>query len=320
MNGINEHSYKGLLPDLLSEKAKESYKSCIICPRECRIDRSVSTGYCKADGKIKVAAASLHRWEEPCIAGNRGAGAIFFSHCSLGCVFCQNEDISHGGKGTYVSVSRLADIIKRLEDAGAETVDLVTPTHYTYSVLEAVSIASPSVPVVWNSSGYEKRDTVSDICDVIDVYMPDIKYYSSDISYKLSACADYFEKAKYAIDIAIKKLGKPRLNERGIMERGVLLRHLVLPSFRRDSLDILSYLAKTYSKDGLLISIMRQYTPQNRSMPISALSRRVTSFEYDSVVSACASYGFQGFIQDKESATGDYLPDFDLKLLNEEQL
>jgi len=294
---------------------QKEYLSCRLCPRLCGADRTQRAGRCGGGARTLVAAASLHKWEEPCLAGERGAGAVFFSGCSLGCVFCQNREISIEKKGEEVTVSELADIFCRLEEAGAECLDLVTATHFAPSVFAALDIARPKIPVVWNTGGYECPDRIPELCRHIDVYMPDIKYFSSDLSSELSGAEDYFENAMASLSAAVDALGECVFDERGIMRRGVILRHLVLPSCREDSAEILRAVKKEIDVSKIRISLMSQFTPMFPDKLPKKLQRRLTSFEYGYVCRVAEELGYSGWVQERSSANKDYLPDFDLTVL-----
>ena len=289
------------------------YQNCTLCPRLCGADREKTHGRCGAPAGPRVAAALLHRWEEPCISGRRGAGTVFFSYCGLGCVFCQNAAISRGGAGVSVSEERLAEVFSLLEGAGAETLDLVTPTHYAPSVFAALRRRRPSVPVVWNTGGYELEERMEELCRYIDVYLPDLKFCSSALSEEMCGAPDYFERALSALLAVTKRLGPPRFSERGILTRGVLVRHLVLPEHKEDSVALLRRLAKETDVKNLRLSLMRQYTP----MPDPSLarhrglSRRLTGLEYGRVAAVAEELGYIGWFQEKGAVGREFIPSFD---------
>ena len=293
---------------------------CMICPRRCGIDRQTARGFCGVGEEMRIVRVMRHSFEEPCIAGEHGAGAIFFTGCNLGCVFCQNAPISHPAAGhepgDTVSPRRLADIMLELQAAGLSSVDLVTPTHFTPRIAEALRLARMdglSLPVVWNSGGYELTETLAVLDGLIDVYMPDFKYFSPAISQKYSAAADYADRAAECIGYMYRVLGAARFGD-GMMTRGVLVRHLVLPGCRRDSADVLRRLAETVPPDGIKISLMSQYTPYEQNPQLPELNRRITSYEYQKVVDTALDLGLtQGFMQKKSSAREEYTPAFDLE-------
>ncbi|MBO6179597.1 MAG: radical SAM protein [Selenomonadaceae bacterium] len=285
--------------------------SCDICPRLCKISRYKEIGYCGAGVNVKVARAMLHQWEEPCISGKNGAGAVFFSHCNLRCVFCQNRTISHEGKGIEITVKRLAEIFIRLEREGAATIDLVTPTHFAPQILEALKIAKGSglhIPVVYNTSCYERKETIEGLKGLIDVYMPDFKFFSEEIAAKYSGASDYVKQAKEAIFAMFDQVGKFEIAD-GVMRKGLLIRHLILPGHRRDSMKFLDWAWENFG-DTVYLSLMRQYTPQEGAS--GNLARRLTTFEYESVVEYAASLGFtNAYTQEKTAASNEFVPSFD---------
>lgn len=287
------------------------YSRCLLCPRECGIDRHTSRGVCGESDRIRIARADLHKWEEPPICTGEGSGAIFFSGCSLRCCYCQNFDISQGGKGYEVSVPQLSDIMLRLQDRGACNINLVTATHFVPSVTEALSAVKGRlhIPVVYNSSGYESIDTLKMLEGYVDIYLPDIKYFSSELSQKYSCAPDYFAVASNAVAEMARQTGTPRFSG-DAMTRGVIVRHMVLPSHREDSINIMRYLGDTYSRDEILLSIMRQYVPIFKSSEHPEIDRLLTSFEYGKVLDEAEKYGFRWFIQDKASSSTDFIPRF----------
>lgn len=294
---------------------QNEYLSCRLCPRLCGGDRTQKAGRCGGGAKTLVAAASLHKWEEPCLSGERGAGTVFFSGCSLGCVFCQNREISIEGKGEEVDEKRLAEIFQSLEAAGAECLDLVTATHFAPSVFEAIDIARVKIPVVWNTGGYELAKRIPELCRHIDVYLPDIKYFSPELSHELSGARDYFENAIASLCAAVDALGECEFDERGIMRRGVIMRHLVLPGCRQDSVAVLRTVAKEVDVSKIRLSLMSQFTPMFPERLPKKLQRRITSFEYGEVQREADALGYNGWCQARSSAKEEYLPSFDLTVL-----
>ena len=283
---------------------------CDLCPRLCAIDRTKTRGFCGAGELVKVARAMLHKWEEPCISGQNGAGTVFFSYCNLRCVYCQNYEISHKDNGKEISVNRLAEIFSELQDKDAQTLDLVTPTHFAPQIKEALLIAKKrglNIPVVYNTGGYERAEIIKEIASLVDVFMPDFKYYSNELSKKYSSADNYVEIAKDAIEAMYEAKGRFKI-ENGIMTSGVLVRHLVLPGQRKDSMQILKYLYDTFG-DNIYLSIMRQYTPTNNAP--KELQRKLTTFEYESVVNYAIDLGFKhAYTQEKTAATEDFIPVF----------
>ncbi|MBR3623501.1 MAG: radical SAM protein [Selenomonadaceae bacterium] len=285
--------------------------SCDICPRLCKISRYDEVGYCGAGAAVKVAQVMLHKWEEPCISGQNGAGAIFFSHCNLRCVFCQNYPISHKGKGVEITTEKLGKIFLRLQKEGASTIDLVTPTHFAPQIMKALKFAKDSgltIPVVYNSSGYERVETIEKLSGFIDVYMPDFKYFSNEFAAKYSMAKNYVETTKEAILAMYKQVGK-FITKDGVMQKGLLLRHLVLPGLRHDSMKFLDWAWENFGDD-IILSLMRQYTPQNGAE--GNLARKLTTFEYESVVDYAVSLGFtNAYTQEKTAASKEFIPSFD---------
>ena len=284
---------------------------CRLCPRSCGIDRSRTPGYCGVTSTLRVARAALHHWEEPCISGERGSGTVFFSGCPLRCIFCQNHEISTHSLGREITTARLSEIFHELAEAGAHNINLVSPTQYTPQILEAMEMGMPDLPVVWNTGGYEKVDTLRTLAGRVDIYLPDFKYAFSDTAARYSCAPDYPEVALAAIGEMVSQTGKPQFGEDGMLKRGVILRHLVLPGHRKESIEIIRRLAATFSPDDILLSIMSQYTPYEGCELPPELRRRVCSYEYDSVVEAALEAGFGGFMQDRRSAKEEYTPDWD---------
>ena len=290
---------------------------CNVCPRECLVDRSRAVGFCGASDKIAVSRVALHEWEEPCISGSRGSGTIFFAGCNLRCVFCQNKVISASEeaftRAKKMTPSELCDAMLSLQDKGAHNINLVTPTHYAPLIKEALLLAKPhlDIPVVYNSSGYESVAAIRSLSGLVDIYLPDLKYFSGELSGKYSSAPDYFEVAKNALKEMFSEVGESEFSEDGIMKKGMIVRHLVLPSCRRDSMALLSELAELLPVDKIKLSLMRQFTPDfvdGEKHP--ELCRRLTSFEYDSVVNHASSLGFDGYVQSAESASAAYTPNF----------
>ena len=288
---------------------------CNLCPRKCGADRQNGKGFCGAGSKVIVARAGLHKWEEPCISYKNGAGTVFFSGCSLHCCFCQNDQISNGLFGKEITDRELADIFISLQEKGADNIDLVTPTHFVSNIINALDMVKHklTIPVVYNCGGYESCDTIRLLDGYIDIYLPDIKYFSGDISKKYSNAPDYFEYASKAVLEMTAQAGSLKYNSEGGLIKGTVIRHLVLPSHRHDSMKIIEWIAKNTSSEDVLVSIMNQYTPFDFiSDEHSELKRRVTKMEYNSVVNYAAELGINGFTQRKSSASEEFVPDFDL--------
>lgn len=291
---------------------------CNACPRKCNVDRTETRGLCGEGDRIRVARIAPHRFEEPPISGTRGSGTVFFSGCSLRCVFCQNRDISRlNGLGIEMSDSELYEKILELQDCGVHNLNLVTPTHFLNRLaplLERLkSSADLRIPVVYNSSGYETVDSIKRLDGLVDIYMPDFKYFSNELAQKYSSAPDYKEVATAAIIEMTRQRGRYRYfeNEPDILASGVIVRHLVLPSHREDSKNVIRHLAAIAEPSEILISLMSQYTPDfAMDTPYKNLHRRVTSFEYSSVCDLATELGFEGFMQSKSSAVADFTPDF----------
>ena len=285
---------------------------CILCPRQCGVDRAERVGYCGSGSLPKVARAAKHHWEEPCISGTEGSGTVFFSGCTLGCVFCQNREISRGGTGREVTIEHLADIFKRLEGQGVHNLNLVTPTHFTPQILQALELAKPTVPIVMNCGGYERVETLLQWEGKVQVYLPDLKYFSTELSAKYSAAPDYFAVASKAI-LEMHRQQPQLIWEGDLLKRGLIIRHLVLPGCMKDSLQILDFLDKNLPKDGFLLSLMSQFTPTEACRTYPEINRRVTTYEYRKVADRAAELGFSGFAQDRRSAREEYTPPFNLE-------
>lgn len=284
---------------------------CNICPRECGADRSARRGLCGESGEIRVAKIMLHEWEEPCVSRGKGSGAVFFSGCPLRCVYCQNKEISRGAAGKVFSKKALADEILSLQEQGAANINLVTPTHFSAEICGVLASVKEKlmIPVVWNTSGYEKTETLRMISPYVDVFLTDLKYRSREMSSKYSACADYFETALPALCEMVRITGAPKI-ENGAIKRGVILRHLVLPGGYKDSISILEEVESAVGHENVILSLMAQYTPEFLDEGFPELDRRITTFEYDKVVNRAIDLGYDGYIQSRSSATSKYTPRF----------
>lgn len=286
---------------------------CNACPRKCNVERNIgefSRGFCKMPYNAVLARASLHLWEEPVISGERGSGAIFFSGCNLRCVFCQNFEISHENFGKQVSKSEFIDIVKRLENQGAHTINLVNPTHFVPFIKEVFSEYKPSVPVVYNTGGYDDVESIRSLQGLIDVYLPDLKYFDSDVSKKYSNAENYFEKASKAVLEMQRQVGKSVIKD-GIMQKGMIIRHLVLPKNTDQSIKILRWIKDKLPID-TYISLMSQYVPYVKT-EYKELNRRIVTAEYQKVIDEFERLGFEnGFMQERSSAQTDFIPKFDL--------
>ena len=286
---------------------------CDSCPRACGIDRTVGVGYCGVGKEFLIARAALHPWEEPPISGKNGSGTVFFAGCNLRCVYCQNREISRGGKGTPMTVEELGAVCLNLQKQGAGNLNFVTPTHYAARLPDLLRKIRPelTIPVVYNCGGYEKVETLRGLCGLVDIYLPDCKYYDSGLSARLSGAADYFTVFTDALGEMLRQVGEVRYTEDGRMAKGVLVRHLVLPGCRKDSIRILTELAERFGTNAFLLSLMRQYTPEFATDAKDPnLHRRVTTFEYESVLDHAVKLGFTGFCQSGSSASSDFTPVF----------
>ena len=288
--------------------------SCTLCPRNCGVDRTAGKiGVCGMTSELRVARIAPHMWEEPPISGTKGSGTVFFSGCSLRCIFCQNRVISHDRQGKTYTESELTNAILSLRDQGVHNINFVTPTHYTPTIARILTDIKPSlgIPVVWNSGGYESVETLRMLEGLVDIYLPDFKYVSPELARDYSAAADYPERATEAIREMYRQTG-PYTEKDGLATRGVIIRHLVLPGCRSDSMAVLRHIANTLPPEDVRISIMRQYTPDFATdAPYKNLHRRVTDFEYTSVLDEADRLGLQGFSQGKDAATKSYTPDFE---------
>ncbi len=283
---------------------------CNACPRKCNVDRQNTLGYCKSSDKFKLARAALHFLEEPCISGKNGSGAIFFSGCNLGCVFCQNFDISHNCKGVEVSDGKLIDIMKNLVDKGANNINLVNPTHYSAQLLRVFEKYKPPVPIVYNTSGYDSVETLRLFDGIVDVYLPDFKYIRPDKAQKYSKAENYPQVAEAALTEMKRQVKSDVFDDRGIMQKGMIIRHLVLPSNTNASIEALDYLAENF--DDTYISVMAQYVPCGDLTEYKEINRPLTQREYDKVVNHILDLGLDKiFVQELEAASDEFIPDFD---------
>ena len=301
---------------------------CNLCPRKCNVDREDGKiGYCGMPAQLKVARAALHLWEEPCISGETGSGAVFFSGCQLRCIFCQNHNIAMGKIGKTITIERLSEIFIELQEKGANNINLVTPTHYVPQIIHAIDLARKAglkLPIVYNTSAYETVDTIKMLDGYVDIYLPDFKYMDAKLASEYSNAEDYFEVAVKALMEMYRQVGNPHFNERSIkghlqnnnieediMTKGVIVRHLMLPGEFVDSKNIITYLYQTYG-DNVFISIMNQYTPLKQVENIEKLNRRITEKEYDKLVDFAIDLGVEnGFIQEGRTAEESFIPEFD---------
>ena len=293
---------------------------CTLCPRNCSVDRKEGKmGYCGQTDKLYVARAALHMWEEPCISGKEGSGTVFFCGCPLRCIFCQNHVIALGKEktgekiGKEITIKRLKEIFLELQEKGANNINLVTGTHYIPQIAEVLRLAKAEglvIPIVYNTGGYEKKESLRMLEGLVDIYLPDMKYVSGELSKEYSNAPDYFEVASIALEEMVRQVGEPEFDDRGYIKKGVIVRHLVLPGSTKDSKAVLEYLWNTYGNK-IYISIMNQYTPMEQIKNHPLLSRKVTKREYQKVVDYALSLGWEnGFIQEGETAKESFIPGF----------
>lgn len=291
---------------------------CELCPRRCGVDRTVSRGYCGMGSKITAAKAMLHYWEEPCISGARGSGAVFFSGCVLKCAYCQNYDISVGHKGLEITEERLAEIFCELQQQGAQNINLVNPTHFVPALIRAVTLAKRhglSIPIVYNSGGYERVETLRMMDGLVDIYLPDVKYFDNALAGTLSDAPDYFDTAMNAVAEMVRQTGKPvfTVSENSPLKRGTIVRHLILPGQYKDSIELVKRLGERFGED-ILFSLMSQYTPFGKvktDARFEKMNRGITTFEYRKVLEAVYEAGLSGYMQERSSAKEEYTPEFD---------
>ena len=295
----------------------ERKEVCIQCPRKCkkqRIDEQTETyGYCRVSNEVKVARASLHFWEEPCISGEEGSGTVFFSGCNLQCVYCQNVEIAKGVRGKTISVERLAEIFLELQEKGANNINLVTPSHYYPQIKEALLLVKEKlfVPVIANTSSYDSVESLRQMEGLVDIYLADFKYLDNQLAKKYSNATDYPQVAGKALNEMFRQVGEPIFDEDGKMKKGMIIRHLLLPGYKEDSKAVLRYLYETFG-DSVFISIMNQYTPLSHVASYPELNRLVTEEEYEEVVDFAIDLGIEnGFVQEGETAEESFIPDFD---------
>lgn len=299
----------------------EELEKCKICPHNCGINRlNGNIGRCKSNGNIKLAMASIHNFEEPCISGENGSGTVFFSNCNLNCVFCQNYKISQQGLGREISIEELAEIFIDEQNKNAENINLVTPTMYVYHIIEAIKIARNKglkIPIVYNSNGYENVETIKKLKGYIDIYLPDLKYYYDDLAFKYSGIKNYFENATSAIKEMYNQVGSPVLDENGMMKKGLIIRHLVLPNNLQNSKDVLKWINDNIDKK-VFVSVMAQYFPTNKAKDFPEINRKLTKEEYEEIENYLYSLDLDnGYIQELGEHEEEYVPDFEGGFKNE---
>lgn len=284
---------------------------CNVCPRQCNVDRSKKVGFC-AQNNLKISKVMFHKYEEPLISGKGksvGSGAIFFAGCNLRCVFCQNYAISHGGKGRKVSIKGLVRIMKKLEKKGALNINFVTPTHFTNEIIEALKIYKPSIPIVWNSNGYETQESIKRLKDIVDIFLVDLKYMDNSLAFKYSKAGNYVENAKASI-MQMRENQPKDIIENGLMKKGVIIRHLILPTHTQDSINCLNWINENIGVN-TIVSLMSQYNPMYNASKHSEINRKITPLEYKRVINHAIKLNMMNcFTQDLSSATDLYTPKF----------
>ena len=294
----------------------EILKECQICPHKCKIDRTKQIGRCKATDKIKIALYSIHNFEEPCISGTKGSGTIFFSNCNMNCIYCQNYEISQLGKGNEITIHELADVMIKQQEKGVENINLVTPTSYTLQIIEAIKIAKKKglkIPIVYNTNGYENVETLRLLEGYIDIYLPDLKYYDNEISKKYSKVDNYFEIATKAIKEMYRQVGQPILDKNGIMTKGLMIRHLVLPNNIENSKKILKWIKENLDNN-IYVSIMAQYFPTYKAKETDDLNRKLTKKEYEEIENYLYDLNLEnGYIQELGEHEEEYVPKWDIE-------
>ena len=290
--------------------------NCTLCPHKCGVNRLKGfKGRCRCDDKLKIALASLHMFEEPCISGKNGSGTVFFSNCNLNCIYCQNYEISDLGKGKEITIEHLAEIFLKQQEKGSHNINLVTPTMYVLQIIEAIKIAKSkglNIPIVYNSNGYENTQTIKLLNGYIDVYLPDLKYYSNQLSKKYSNVDNYFETATKAIKEMYNQVGKAQFDENGLIKKGVIIRHLVLPNHIQNTKNILKWI-KYNMPDDIYVSIMAQYFPTYKAKEDNLINRKLNKKEYDEVLNYLYSLDLEnGYIQELGEHEEEYVPNFDL--------
>ena len=290
----------------------EKLEKCEICPHKCGINRNNNQiGRCKSKDKVKIALFSIHDFEEPCISGKKGSGTVFFSNCNMNCVFCQNYEISQLGKGREITIEELANIFLKQQEKGVENINLVTPTSYAYQIMEAIKIARNKglqLPIVYNTNGYENVETIRALEGFVDIYLPDLKYFENDLALKYSKVDNYFEIATEAIKEMIKQVGVPRFDENDMIEKGVLIRHLVLPNHIENSKKVLLWIKENLPNE-IYVSIMAQYFPTYKAKEDEEINRKLTFEEWNEIEDFVQEIGIEnGFIQELGEHEEEYVP------------
>lgn len=295
----------------------ELLNKCMLCPRNCGVNRlDKELGFCKSGALIKVARVSLHHWEEPCISGEKGSGTVFFSECNLKCVFCQNNAFSHSGVGKEISIERLSEIFMEQQERGANNINLVTPTHFVPQIIEAIKLSRKKgllLPIVYNSNGYENVDTIKALRGYIDIYLPDLKYFEDKYAIKYSHSPNYFSIASKAIEEMFSQVGAAEFHYNGLIKKGVIIRHLMLPGLLFDSKKVIDYIYTTFG-DNVYISLMNQYTPVNNLESYPEINKSLNPKHYESLIDYCINLGIKNaFIQEEGTVSDSFIPNFDLR-------
>ena len=289
---------------------------CNLCPRNCNIDRNIQKGYCGQTDRIKVARASLHMWEEPCISGEKGSGTVFFSGCGLRCVFCQNFDIANGNIGKEITIERLAEIFLELKGKGAHNINLVTGDHFAPEIIKALDISKSKgmdLPVVFNTSSYVNKETLKLLENYVDVYLADFKYFDNKTAKRYSNADSYLQVVKTALEEMVSQKGTPEYDSHGMMTRGVIVRHLLMPGYLQESKAIIRYVYEEYG-ERVVLSIMNQYTPLKQVEKYPEINRKVSEYEYESLINYAISIGVkEAYVQEGETARESFIPPFDLE-------
>lgn len=296
---------------------KQMLTSCTLCPRNCKVNRlNNEKGFCLSGSNVMAAKAYLHMWEEPCISGTKGSGTVFFSNCNLRCVFCQNNSISQNEIGKEISTDRLSDIFIEQQNRGAHNINLVTPTHFVPQIIEAIGLARSKglkVPIVYNSSGYENVETIKALKGYIDIYLPDLKYYDNKYAVKYSNAPNYFENASKAISEMVSQIHEPQFDNDGLMQKGVIIRHLMLPGLLFDSKKLVDFVHSSFG-DSVYLSLMNQYTPMYKACEFPEINKPLNQKHYDSLIEYSLSIGVtNGFIQEEGTVSESFIPMFDCK-------
>ena len=294
----------------------EQLIECNVCPHKCKVNRlKGKSGRCKCNDKIKIALVSTHMYEEPCISGTNGSGTIFFSNCNLSCKFCQNYEISQLGKGYEITIEELASIMVKQQEAGVHNINLVTPTMYAYQIIEAIKIARKNglnIPIIYNSNGYENVETIKALKGYIDVYLPDLKYYSNEIAVKYSKAPNYFEIASKAILEMVSQVGEPIFDEDGMIKKGVMIRHLVLPNHIQNSKNVLKWIKENIPEE-IYIDVMAQYFPTYKAKEDELINRKLTKREYKEIENYFYLLDFKnGYMQELGEHEEEYVPKWDV--------